>query len=901
MAKAGARVHIYGDWDGTGVKKAKQDLSGFQKQAQGFTGAIGKSFLGMGAAIGGALALGNLASFAKDFSVQAIQMAQESQKTTDRIEAIAKSMGVFDTVLGSTTKRLTDYAQELQDATGISDETTKSGQAILLTFAELAKTAGDAGGMFDRATAALLDLSAAGFGDATQNAKSLGKALNDPIKGLTALGRQGITFTEQEKEKVKALVDTNQTLAAQELIMAAVEKQVGGTAAAMANDFDKIKAAADDAQEIIGFALVDAVENLSDAMGGSAGLSDVVRGLGEGIADFVAGLGLATIEIVNFLNAAAGVEASNKDANQSFIDFGTKMLDVVFHTNLAMGALWDWTEAGAAYRDEQAAIDATNLLATQRYTQMAVALGVVEVSTEAMAAEAEAAKEALNDLKDAAKSLRDTISDSQSLDDYRRKLMDLSETLKGNARNFSNASEAGRENRDTLRELFSDAAGQAERWAERTGASVDEFEAKFDGKAVKIIDAFVAQGFDRADVEDFLNKQGIWTSELRRLQGTVTDESEKLGYQIPRGISVGVKRGEDALRSTVSGTVLSAIQAGKNAAKIKSPSQVTRDQIGIPLIDGIVAGMKLKKDELKSTSQSLISEAIGVIETELQDFDDKIKDAFDALEADNQAIKSWVASTRDSLVSAFDLTGIFESSMDEQGKMTVSTFQAGIEAGLAQFQWQTPGSEQLVAFLQSQGVANGGSWGQALIDNGLVQYMVDNLKTVTDTSDATAQAMVPGFLTSAQQSSQALYDQMVADYGKDGEKRKKLQALMDRLAKSLNRTSTITIKTVYEAAGIDGKRAAGGPVSANKAYLVGERGPEVLVMGSQSGTIIPNGDLPTASGTFTRGGDGAALGAPINLTINAGMGTDGAEVGRQVVEALKAYSRRNGPLPLAVA
>ena len=36
-----------------------------------------------------------------------------------------------------------------------------------------------------------------------------------------------------------------------------------------------------------------------------------------------------------------------------------------------------------------------------------------------------------------------------------------------------------------------------------------------------------------------------------------------------------------------------------------------------------------------------------------------------------------------------------------------------------------------------------------------------------------------------------------------------------------------------------GPRAAGGPVSPGKAYLVGERGPEIFAPG-QSGSIIPN-------------------------------------------------------------
>jgi hypothetical protein len=60
-----------------------------------------------------------------------------------------------------------------------------------------------------------------------------------------------------------------------------------------------------------------------------------------------------------------------------------------------------------------------------------------------------------------------------------------------------------------------------------------------------------------------------------------------------------------------------------------------------------------------------------------------------------------------------------------------------------------------------------------------------------------------------------------------------------------------------------------------------------------SGYVVPN----SALNTNTRAG----LGSTINLTVNAGMGTDGAEVGRQVVDALKRYQRTNGPLPIQVA
>ena len=44
----------------------------------------------------------------------------------------------------------------------------------------------------------------------------------------------------------------------------------------------------------------------------------------------------------------------------------------------------------------------------------------------------------------------------------------------------------------------------------------------------------------------------------------------------------------------------------------------------------------------------------------------------------------------------------------------------------------------------------------------------------------------------------------------------------------------------FEYGSIDGMRASGGPVGANKTYLVGENGPELLRMGSSSGSVVPN-------------------------------------------------------------
>jgi phage-related protein/predicted ATPase len=227
---------------------------------KGFTilrGAVGTALGGaaIGAIYAGARAI---QSFAKG----SIDAAVEARKADDRIKAIATSMGVLDTTLGGSTGRILDFASELQNTTGVSDEVIKQGQALLLTFSNIASSAGEAGGMFDRATTAALDLSAAGFGSVEGASKQLGKALQDPIKGLTALGRSGVTFTNAEKEKIKALVESGKTLEAQTIIMKAVETQVGGTAAATMTAGDRMRVAFDEFQETVGAAVLPAVEKI---------------------------------------------------------------------------------------------------------------------------------------------------------------------------------------------------------------------------------------------------------------------------------------------------------------------------------------------------------------------------------------------------------------------------------------------------------------------------------------------------------------------------------------------------------------------------------------------------------------------------------------------------------------
>jgi hypothetical protein len=196
----------------------------------------------------------------------ATKAAEDARVANDRIDAIAKSMNEFGKQTSTVTKRIKDYADSQEFMLGVDADVIKATQAKLLTFRNLTKTAGELGGSFDRATKAAIDMAAAGFGSAESNATQLGKALNDPIKGITALNRAGIQFTEDQKALIQSLVDSGKVLEAQDLILAEIESQVGGTAAATATASERMTLAFGAIQEEVGKVLLPMLNNLSNWM-----------------------------------------------------------------------------------------------------------------------------------------------------------------------------------------------------------------------------------------------------------------------------------------------------------------------------------------------------------------------------------------------------------------------------------------------------------------------------------------------------------------------------------------------------------------------------------------------------------------------------------------------------------
>ena len=282
---AGITIPLITEFKDKGIKQAMKEFKALQTTGEKAQFALKK------AALPAIMALGALAAAGG----KAIAAGEALSTANARILQINKSMNLF----GADTKIVSDRLIKLAEATamqtGMDNLSIKATQAKLLTFKNLAKTADQVGGAFDRATVAAIDLAAAGFGEAESNAIQLGKALEDPIKGIAALSKSGVTFTAVEKEKIKALVESGNVLAAQEIILKALETQVGGTAVATANSTDIMKEGFAQFTQQLGLALLPVLAVVTPLLLGMAKWAKDNPGVFLAVAGAIAAIATAII------------------------------------------------------------------------------------------------------------------------------------------------------------------------------------------------------------------------------------------------------------------------------------------------------------------------------------------------------------------------------------------------------------------------------------------------------------------------------------------------------------------------------------------------------------------------------------------------------------------------------
>jgi hypothetical protein len=254
-------VNIVSQFDSSGIKKAITDFKKLEGAGAKSTYALRTFDKAM------TNGLVNLGKFAAGVGVAAgaigyklASAAYESQKVMAQTTQIIAATGGAANVTASQVEKL---SQKLSMQIGVDDELIQKSANLLLTFKQVQNQVGLNNNIFDRAVIAAQDLGSV-FGSADAAAMQLGKALSDPEKGITALRRAGINFTEQQKAQIKTLVESGDVLGAQKLILAEVESQVGGTAAASATGFERMQVALGNVAEEFGAQLIPYIERFAN-------------------------------------------------------------------------------------------------------------------------------------------------------------------------------------------------------------------------------------------------------------------------------------------------------------------------------------------------------------------------------------------------------------------------------------------------------------------------------------------------------------------------------------------------------------------------------------------------------------------------------------------------------------
>lgn len=201
-----------------GLSSAGGPLGQFSSGLSGIAGGFN-----LAAVAGGAAALA-----VSGFAAVATMAAREISKTEVALfktEAILKATG---NASGFTTRQLDGMARAMAMSTLASTDAIRQAQNVLLTFKSIT------GPQFQKTIELAQDMAAVFGGSASSAATQLGKALEDPATGLTALRRVGVSFTAEQKQLILSLQKTGQAAQAQTEILKVLEQQIGGAGKAEA-------------------------------------------------------------------------------------------------------------------------------------------------------------------------------------------------------------------------------------------------------------------------------------------------------------------------------------------------------------------------------------------------------------------------------------------------------------------------------------------------------------------------------------------------------------------------------------------------------------------------------------------------------------------------------------------
>lgn len=820
---------------------------------------VGKSATSMGTAIAAGAAAGVASLVA--LGVGAFNAAEESARIGRETERVIRTTGA---AAWTSAGQVGELATAISDKTGADDEAIQSGANLLLTFTNVHNEVGKGNDIFDQATGLALDMATALGTDMSGASIQLGKALNDPIKGITALSRAGVSFNAAQKEQIKSLTEAGDLLGAQKIILAELSKEFGGAAESAGTPLDKLRVKMGNFQEDVGAFLIPAVDAVATALGntmgpaiekGTAFLSDHEEAIkllasvgltglaaayvpviarqalmiGQNIVSwafeataavyvFTAGL-LETAAAEGVLTAATGLlEASMLPVIAPVVLFGTALYGII-------GALTGASEAADKFYGEVTKdVDTSSLEDMERATARLEGR-LQDLNTQIrghnFADLVAGAADVLVPFHNIEDSILDQESEYRNLDEKQKAYVDNLNAAKTALADYAAASvlaSHGIDDQGNATETAAKQTGNLSFEVRGTQSALEEI-----AKAKKI-DLTTPEAIDR--VKALYEKTQFTTESTLGL----SDAQEKYS-----DAAATAKDKTDALKSSFDALI------GIHLSAREAETQYSQNSIS--LMKTLAENKLAAKGATEAATGASLAEIVAV-------------------NSNNKAIQDNAKSALDLANAKFKETG----SLDEA--------KASLEAN----------RESLIRVMVASGYSEIAA--KAYADQlGLTPKNIDTAVNLDNAAATQGLAVNQGQLTDVDKGAHA---QVTADTSQAERNIQKITVMLDGFIAKAASGAVIGGEATF------GRRAAGGPVGPGGIYLVGEKGPELFTT-QQRGFISP---LSTSSLRDVGGG------VTINVSVaHSGLAVDSPRLQRDIVDALNRYVSRNGRtrLPLVVS
>lgn len=288
--------------DTTGLRKGFSEASKGAQESEGVFARLEGKLSGIGSSgIAAAAGFAGVATSVVGFATMAVHRLGEEQVAAAQTTAAIMSTGGAAAV---TAGHVTTMAASLAKLSGVDDEVVQSGENLLLTFTNIKNGVGAGNDVFDQATKAALNMSVALGEDMPAAAMQLGKALNDPIGGMIALHRVGVQFTDDQKKAISAFMQSGDTMSAQKVILAELNKEFGGSAEAygktLPGAIGKMKTAVENFAADTAKKALPAIQSFASVIG------DIAKVVGPPVVSALKGVGDVIVSVGKFAKDHAG-------------------------------------------------------------------------------------------------------------------------------------------------------------------------------------------------------------------------------------------------------------------------------------------------------------------------------------------------------------------------------------------------------------------------------------------------------------------------------------------------------------------------------------------------------------------------------------------------------------------